>query len=58
MKILESEEELFEYMKRFGNMHKAKLQSALEEHFPQKFSLKVNIIDWGCGQGIASMIFS
>jgi len=57
VKILESEEELFEYMKRFGNMHKAKLQSAFEEHFPQKFSLKVNIIDWGCGQGIASMIF-
>lgn len=57
VKILELEEELFEYMKRFGNMHKAKILSAFDEQFPQDFSKKVNIIDWGCGQGIASMIF-
>jgi ribosomal protein L11 methylase PrmA len=56
VKILESEEELFGYFKSFGNMHKAKLQSALEA-LPNSFSSKVNIIDWGCGQGIASMIF-
>jgi ribosomal protein L11 methylase PrmA len=56
VKILESEEELFGYFKSFGNMHKAKLQSAFES-LPDTFSSKVNIIDWGCGQGIASMIF-
>jgi len=56
IKILVSEEELFEYMKRFGNMHKAKLLSAFEP-FPNSFPSKVNIVDWGCGQGIASMIF-
>ncbi|MDR2382958.1 MAG: hypothetical protein LBD76_03620, partial [Prevotellaceae bacterium] len=37
-------------------MHKAKLQSALEK-LPENFDSKINIIDWGCGQGIASMIF-
>ena len=56
VKILNSESELFAYLRRFGNMHKAKLQSAFE-WMPNKFSSKVNIVDWGCGQGIASMIF-
>lgn len=56
VKILDSEEELYEYMKRFGNMHKAKLQSAFEP-LPNSFLSKINIVDWGCGQGIASMIF-
>jgi len=56
VKILNSESELFSYLRRFGNMHKAKLQSAFEL-LPNSFSSKVNIIDWGCGQGIASMIF-
>ena len=56
VKILDSEEELYEYMKRFGNMHKAKLQSAFEA-LPNIFLSKISIVDWGCGQGIASMIF-
>lgn len=56
VKILESEEELFGYFKSFGNMHKAKLLSAFEV-LPDTFDSKVNIIDWGCGQGFASMIF-
>lgn len=56
VKILESEEELFGYFKSFGNMHKAKLLSALEV-LPSTFDSKVSIIDWGCGQGFASMIF-
>jgi hypothetical protein len=56
VKILDSENELFGYMKSFGNMHKAKLQIAYES-LPDNFSTDVNIIDWGCGQAIASMIF-
>jgi hypothetical protein len=57
VKILESEDELFGYFKSFGNMHKAKLLSAFEA-LPGTFdSKKINIIDWGCGQGFASMIF-
>lgn len=56
VKILESEEELFGYFKSFGNMHKAKLLSAFEV-LSDTFDSKVNIIDWGCGQGFASMIF-
>jgi len=56
VKILNSESELFAYLRRFGNMHKAKLQSAFDS-LPDVFYSKVNIVDWGCGQGIASMIF-
>ena len=55
--ILENESELYEYMRRFGNMHKAKLIYALRAPFPQKWELPINIYDWGCGQGIASMVF-
>jgi tRNA A58 N-methylase Trm61 len=54
--ILKSEDELFGYFKSFGNMHKAKLQSAFKA-LPEIFESKINIIDWGCGQGIGSMIF-
>lgn len=56
VKILEFEEELFGYFKSFGNMHKAKLLSAFEA-LPETFDSRVNIIDWGCGQGFASMVF-
>jgi len=56
VKIIESESELYGYFKSFGNMHKAKLLSAFK-HLPDNFSSKVNVIDWGCGQGIASMVF-
>ena len=44
------------YMYALGNMHEANLQSAFESLLDSFFS-KVNVIDWGCGQGIASMIF-
>ncbi len=57
VKILESEEELFIYLKSFGNMHKAKVMSAFEKPFPQDFPSKMNVVDWGCGQGLASMLF-
>ncbi len=57
VKILNSESELFSYLRRFGNMHKAKLEAAFAEPFPNSFSSKIDVIDWGCGQGIASMIF-
>ena len=49
--------ELYEYLKRYGNMHKAKILSALSYPFPSRFSSKFNIIDWGCGQGLATILF-
>lgn len=55
--MLNTEEEMFEYIKRFGRMHYAKLESAFASPFPQTFTKKVNIIDWGCGQALATMVF-
>lgn len=55
--MLNSEEEMFEYIKRFGRMHYAKLESAFSDPFPQHFNSKINIIDWGCGQALATMAF-
>ena len=52
---LKSEEEMFEYMKRYGKMHYAKLLSSFESAFPQNFDTQVNIVDWGCGQGLATI---
>ena len=51
------EQGLYNYLKSYGNMHKAKMQSALEDPFPQQFNQPLTIIDWGCGQGLASMLF-
>lgn len=52
---LHSEEEMFEYIKRYGKMHYAKLISSFESTFPQNFDTPVNIVDWGCGQGLATI---
>lgn len=55
VKILEEEKQLFAYMYSYGKMHNRKLQSSFS-YLPQ--SLEVNsIIDWGCGQALATMCF-
>lgn len=55
--ILTSEQQLFTYLYRFGNMHKAKLDSTYE-YLPENIlGNPIEIIDWGCGQGIASISF-
>lgn len=53
--ILQNEEQLCCYLAAYGEMHKGKLKCALTK-FPFK-SLDKNfeIIDWGCGQGLASV---
>ena len=48
---------MFEYIKRYGRMHYAKLLSSFESTFPQSFDTPVNIVDWGCGQGLATITF-
>lgn len=55
--IINAEVDLFTYLKSYGSMHKAKILSALEPPFPQTFSAPITIIDWGCGQGLASLVF-
>lgn len=54
---VQTEQGLFDYMRNYGNMHQAKIESALVSPFPQQFTSQISLIDWGCGQGLASMVF-
>lgn len=54
--IIDSEELLFKYMVSFGAKHKAKLYSAFDVVANSLKDENVNIIDWGCGQAMASMV--
>lgn len=53
--VLTYEEQLFLYLRDFGNMHKAKLDSAFESLANRFDGKTIDIIDWGCGQALASI---
>lgn len=55
-KILEKEDELHQYIKSFGAMHKAKLYSSFDTVIHQLNNQTINIIDWGCGQAFATSL--
>jgi len=55
--ILEKLEQLTAYMFSYGNMHYSKLDAAFENLPPVFYKNKIDIIDWGCGQGVASMAY-
>ena len=58
--ILDNEEQLHVYMYCFGQMHEAKLRKAFQ-NIPDTVlcdDQAVDIIDYGCGQGIASICFN
>ena len=55
--ILDQEEQLFSYLKSYGLMHKAKLLSAFSNFpFNEIKDKKIEIYDWSCGQGLASIV--
>jgi len=54
---IKTEQDLFIYLKNFGNMHKAKIISALDMLHNNVFANDIEIIDWGCGQGLATIVF-
>lgn len=60
VKILQQEEELCQYLYSFGIMHKAKLYEAfnsIKSYLNDIQLRKVEIYDWGCGQGLATICF-
>lgn len=59
VKILHTDEELDQYLCAYGLMHKEKIYSALRSYAnPQEiFNSKMTIIDWGCGQALATVCF-
>ncbi|WP_300435939.1 hypothetical protein [Christiangramia sp.] len=52
--ILDKEEYMLAYMYAYGKMHIAKLRFAISK-LPDYID-NSSIIDWGCGQGLASMV--
>lgn len=52
---LQSEDELYIYLYRFGQMHRAKLNVCFDSIPFNEINEVVEIIDWGCGQGLASV---
>lgn len=59
VKLLENDVELAQYMCAYGNMHKEKIDMALDAVKDVSiFSKhKITIIDWGCGQALATICF-
>lgn len=55
--ILTKEDQLYAYMNSYGNMHYEKLIEAFTELPEKLFSTKLNLVDWGCGQAMATMSF-
>ena len=56
MKILEEQNELFQYIKSFGKMHKAKLYASFDTFIHKLNNKTINVIDWGCGQALATAL--
>lgn len=54
--IIDDEKLLCKYLVSFGGKHKIKLYSAFDEIFSKIQNQKLNIIDWGCGQALATML--
>lgn len=57
VKVLTDEKQLLAYINSYGNMHHAKVMSALASLPSEVFTSQVEIYDWGCGQGLATMCF-
>jgi len=55
--ILQNESQMFSYMKSFGSAHHAKMLSALKNIPFNEIKNNVELFDWSCGQGLASMTF-
>src|SRR5574344_918037 len=55
--LLKSEDELNAYMLAYGEMHNVKCRAAFQNFPFDKIYSNIEIVDWGCGQGLASLAF-
>jgi len=53
--ILQTEEQLAAYLNWYGEMHKFKCNIAVQNFPFQDLGMRIHIVDWGCGQAIASL---
>ncbi len=57
VKVLTEQNQLLAYLNSYGNMHYAKMSSAISKIKKRDLEGKIELYDWGCGQGLASMCF-
>ena len=59
--VYTQEEQLNVYLVAYGEMHRAKLEAVFSRldasAFSQFMSKGMSIVDWGCGQGLATLAF-
>ena len=57
VKILKEEAQLYSYLNSYGNMHETKMLSALHKlPLAELEGKNIEIFDWACGQGLASVV--
>ena len=54
--IIQEKELLYKYLFNYVRMHKAKLYSSFNKVIHQLNNQTINIIDWGCGQALATSL--
>jgi len=54
--IIDDEQLLYKYIVSYAAMHKAKLYEAFDFLLSNINNTVINIIDWGCGQALASLL--
>lgn len=56
--LLRSRDQMYAYLHYYGQIHREKLIRAFK-HIPSDFlKSPFSVIDWGCGQGLASMVLN
>ncbi len=53
--LLSTEIELNAYLSAYGEMHKVKCNAALQNFPYEKLPQRIQVIDWGCGQGLGTL---
>jgi len=56
MTIIDDKTLLYKYIQSYSKMHKAKLYSSFDTVIHQLNNQTINIIDWGCGQALATIL--
>ena len=55
--LLSTEEQLCAYIVAYGEMHHVKCKAAYQNFDFDSLTTTIEIVDWGCGQGIGSLTF-
>lgn len=53
--LLDSNEQMCQYLYSYGNMHKAKLLDSFKRLPEEIFKNEIEIVDWGCGQAMGTV---